>query len=125
MLKSLILWNYERGTWPYDIFCLLIVAFIFLTPKTWFEKRDVGATPTLPAIVQREAFLPGEDSFMPRGSDISGGRLFAANKRNTREFAREINFTLSTSVKPECWRSEFDSESVSLSPAFYLGVVIL
>jgi hypothetical protein len=92
MLKNLILWNYERGTWPYDIFCLLIVAFIFLTPKTWFEKRDIGATRTPPAIVQQKAFLPGEYSFMPQGGDIIGGRLLAAETRNTREFAREINF---------------------------------
>ena len=28
-----------RGTWQYDIFCLLIIAFIFLTPKAWFEKE--------------------------------------------------------------------------------------
>jgi hypothetical protein len=90
MLKNLILWNYERGTWPYDIFCLLIVAFIFLTPKAWFEKRDIGATRTPRTTVQRAAFLPGEYSFMPRGSDINGGSLFAAEKRNTK--AGEINF---------------------------------
>ena len=92
MLKNLILWNYERGTWPYDIFCLLIVAFIFLTPKTWFEKRDIGATRTPLTTVQREVFLPGEYSFMPRGSDMIGGRLFAAETRNTREYASEIIF---------------------------------
>ncbi len=39
-MKNFILWNYERGTWQYDAFCLLIIAFIFLTPKAWFEKRE-------------------------------------------------------------------------------------
>ena len=92
MLKNLILWNYERGTWPYDIFCLLIVAFIFLTPKTWFEKRDIGATRTPLTTVQREAFLPGEYSFMPRGSDMSVGRLVVAEAGKTKDFAREIIF---------------------------------
>ena len=92
MLKNIILWNYERGTWPYDIFCLLIVAFIFLTPKSWFEKRDIDATRTPLTNVQREAFLPSEYGFMSRGSDISVGRLVAAEARNIKDFAREINF---------------------------------
>ena len=43
-MKSFIQWNYERGTWQYDIFCLLIVAFIFLTPKAWFDKREMLTT---------------------------------------------------------------------------------
>jgi hypothetical protein len=91
MLKNLILWNYERGTWPYDIFCLLIVAFIFLTPKPWFEKRDIGATRPPRTTVQREAFLPGEYSFMPRGSDTNRA-AFSPPKNEYKRFAREINF---------------------------------
>ena len=39
-MKNVVLWNHERGSWQYDIFCLLIIAFIFLTPKTWFDKPD-------------------------------------------------------------------------------------
>lgn len=39
-MKNVIQWNHERGTWQYDIFCLLIIAFIFLTPKAWFEKQE-------------------------------------------------------------------------------------
>lgn len=52
-MKSVIQWNYERGTWQYDVFCLLIIAFIFLTPKTWFEKAD-KATQTVAATVKAE-----------------------------------------------------------------------
>jgi hypothetical protein len=36
-LKKIIQWEYERGTWQYDAFCLLIIAFIFLTSKSWFN----------------------------------------------------------------------------------------
>jgi len=53
-IKNFILWNHERGTWQYDIFCLLIIAFIFLTPKTWFEKREKLATQTARVIVKTE-----------------------------------------------------------------------
>ena len=45
-MKNFVQWNYERGTWQYDVFCLLIIAFIFLTPKTWFDKRERLATQT-------------------------------------------------------------------------------
>jgi hypothetical protein len=45
-LRQLIFWEHERGTWQYDIFCLLIIAFIFLTPKAWFNKGEPLATRT-------------------------------------------------------------------------------
>lgn len=36
--KSLLFWSYGRSTWQYDILCALILAFVFLTPKTWFDE---------------------------------------------------------------------------------------
>jgi hypothetical protein len=38
-LRRLIFWEFPRGTVPYDIVVLLILAFIFLTPKTWFKDQ--------------------------------------------------------------------------------------
>ncbi len=32
-------WAYERGSWPYDLICLTILALIFLTPRSWFRDR--------------------------------------------------------------------------------------
>jgi hypothetical protein len=51
-MKNIIFWNYERGTWQYDLMCLLIIAFIFLSPKTWFDNGDKKATITHRASVQ-------------------------------------------------------------------------
>ncbi|MCX6615520.1 MAG: hypothetical protein NTZ98_05400 [Acidobacteria bacterium] len=34
-----IFWNYERGTWQYDLMCALILAFIFVTPTRFFRDR--------------------------------------------------------------------------------------
>ena len=45
-LKNFILWNYSRETSVYVIFCLAIVAFIFLTPKSWFTGSGTLATRT-------------------------------------------------------------------------------
>ena len=36
-IKKIFLWEYARNTWQWDILCVLILAFIFLTPKSWFE----------------------------------------------------------------------------------------
>lgn len=38
-LKKTLNWSYERGSWQYDILCLLILAFIFLTPASLFEEK--------------------------------------------------------------------------------------
>jgi hypothetical protein len=39
VIKRSIFWSYERGSWQYDIICVLILAFIFLTPTHWFHDR--------------------------------------------------------------------------------------
>jgi hypothetical protein len=40
-----ILWTYERGSWQYDVICAIILAFIFLTPPSWFhDKPTLGLT---------------------------------------------------------------------------------
>ena len=39
MLKRFVFWDYERGSVPYDIMCILILAFIFLTPRAVFRDQ--------------------------------------------------------------------------------------
>jgi hypothetical protein len=39
-LKKLFFWNYERNTWQWDMLCVVILIFIFLTPKCWFENGE-------------------------------------------------------------------------------------
>jgi hypothetical protein len=51
-MKRWILWDHSRGTWQYDVLCLLIIAFIFLTPKSWFESAEKLATQTADSIVR-------------------------------------------------------------------------
>jgi hypothetical protein len=34
-------WTYERGTWQYDIMVVLILSFIFFTPRGWFHDQPV------------------------------------------------------------------------------------
>jgi hypothetical protein len=56
VLKKLFFWNYARNTWQWDALCVLILIFIFLTPKGWFtngERRagDGHQTPTISTLV--------------------------------------------------------------------------
>lgn len=43
-LKKVLFWSYERGSWQYDVMCVLILAFIFLSPNHIFQSR-VSAAP--------------------------------------------------------------------------------
>jgi len=71
-LKRLILWSYSRETSVYVIFCLLIVAFIFLTPKEWFNGGDYVATQTSRLIVKQSDFSPDKTVLERRVRELSG-----------------------------------------------------
>ena len=71
-LKRLILWSYSRETSVYVIFCLLIVAFIFLTPKQWFGQPDSVATQTSRLIVKQSDFSPDRAVLERRVRELSG-----------------------------------------------------
>lgn len=87
-LKRLILWNYSRETSVYVIFCLLIVAFIFLTPKSWFDNREKLATQTSRVIVQPKDFSHEKAILEQRVREITGDPnaqvLEWREKRNSR-----------------------------------------
>lgn len=61
-LKNIILWRYERASWQWDLLCFLIILFIFLTPKSWFDKREPLATQTSRLIVKAKDFSPDRDT---------------------------------------------------------------
>jgi hypothetical protein len=57
-IKSIILWSYERGSWQYDILCVVILAFIFLTPNYIFDKR-------LPTVNAQQQVGQAERTYVP------------------------------------------------------------
>src|ERR1700692_1742095 len=74
--KKIAFWNYSRTSWQWDVLCVLILVFIFLTPKGWFEnsafqrthmgqttivmKTDVvGSQLDRPELESRVRLLPG------------------------------------------------------------------
>jgi hypothetical protein len=45
--KKVVFWNYSRTSWQWDVLCVLILAFIFLTPKSWFVSNAPVQTATV------------------------------------------------------------------------------
>jgi hypothetical protein len=43
-MKRLIFWEFPRASWQYDIAVALILAFIFLTPKSLFKDQPRPAS---------------------------------------------------------------------------------
>jgi hypothetical protein len=80
ILKKIFFWNYARNTWQWDALCVLILVFIFLTPKSWFthsERSSLGEhqTPTISQLfVSPEAVENAEDmgSWEARVRTITG-----------------------------------------------------
>ncbi len=71
-ITKFVQWQHERGTWQYDVFCLLIIAFIFLTPKAWFDKRERLATQTARLIVKAQGFSLEKTVMEQRVRELSG-----------------------------------------------------
>jgi hypothetical protein len=63
-LKSIFFWRYSRTTWQYDVLCVLILVFIFLTPKSWFDNGE------LPLAVGHQT--PLTRVYLPLNEGLSG-----------------------------------------------------
>ncbi len=71
-MKDIILWKYERASPQWDVLCVLCLFFIFLTPKSWFDKRETLATRNARLIVQANGFSTEKNEMEKRVKDLSG-----------------------------------------------------
>ena len=47
ILSRMFLWSYDRGAWQYDVAVGLILVFVLLTPRHWFnDQPQVGVAAT-------------------------------------------------------------------------------
>jgi hypothetical protein len=44
MIGRFLFWDFPRGSWQYDIICVLILAFIFATPREIFRDQPKAAS---------------------------------------------------------------------------------
>lgn len=91
-----VFWSYERGSWPYDAMVVTIVAFVLLTPRSWFHD-------------QPQSIDLGSSGVQMVSEDIEGGtrvyrldaKLLAPDKRRTKsspELERETHDILSRKI---------------------------
>jgi hypothetical protein len=73
VFKRIIFWNYGRTSWQYDVLCALILAFIFLTPKSWFASEltaPAGHPKSLAASTLLLTWPAGQPATPPDMADI-------------------------------------------------------
>jgi hypothetical protein len=56
-------WTYERGTWQYDLAVILILIFVLLTPRKWFNEQPQVGDAAYAGQVQRLTSATGLDSY--------------------------------------------------------------
>ena len=59
-LKKGFFWSYPRTSWQWDVLCVLILVFIFLTPKSWFENRGIQHSLSSQSSLQQVILLDGD-----------------------------------------------------------------
>src|SRR5438132_635579 len=47
-------WTYRRGSWQYDVIVLVILAFIFLTPRNWYTPQP---TPQVTGFLKNQGII--------------------------------------------------------------------
>lgn len=71
-MKDIIQWKYERASWQWDVLCVVILIFIFFTPKVWFDNREKIATQTSRLIVKADDFPLDKTVLEKRVRELSG-----------------------------------------------------
>lgn len=58
--KKIFFWNYARNTWQWDVLCVVILIFIFLTPQSWFSNSERSQAMEHQSPIVRTVVLPAE-----------------------------------------------------------------
>jgi hypothetical protein len=96
-LLRTIFWPYERGSWPYDVMVILIVAFVLATPPRWFHDQ-----PQSSALASSSVQLVAEDPAAQTQTYRLDAKLLAPEKRaakSTPELERETHDILGRTVE--------------------------
>jgi hypothetical protein len=107
-IKGFIWWTYERGSVRYDIMVGLIVAFILLAPRAWFDDR-----PPEPQTHQIVA-LPG-------GAFRLDARLLSSETNNVEDTAERI-LKARTGKKVRVVRWEVQSGADGQAEAYHVWI---
>ena len=75
--KKAVFWTYPRTSWQWDVLCVLILIFIFLTPKSWFENSAYQRTHMSQATIMVDTDVVGaqlDKTEIERRARLKAGR---------------------------------------------------
>jgi len=108
LLVRIVFWSFERGTWPYDLAVALIVVFVLLSPRSWFNDRPPLDPPpvTAPGMVELRGIDPADggeiyrvDARLVSLSDGSAesqlkSQLYETVRKNTKRLRNSSGFEI-------------------------------
>ncbi len=108
-LARIVFWSFERGSWPYDVAVAVIVAFVLLSPRSWFEDRPVPPANAVAAA----GGVPGVEL---RGSDPAAGsqiyrvdaRLIPGTGGNPAALQQELHEAVRQNAKYLAYGTDFE-----------------
>ena len=96
-LARTLFWSYDRGSWPYDLMVIAIVAFVLLTPRQWFHDQ-----PQSIALPTSDVQLVSEDSATQTSTYRLDANVLPLAKRTSKptpELERETHDILGRAVE--------------------------
>lgn len=99
-LKKILFWSYDRGSWQYDIMCVLILAFIILAPNRVFE----GHGSVKPTIVRADEIGPVspdrlQEAILAHLRQKTGNEMTISRIEQTQDSSGELYVVYATKSK--------------------------
>src|ERR1043165_265782 len=70
--KKIVFWSYSRTSWQWDVLCVFILVFIFLTPKSWFENSEFRRPKTVIIAAEVVGSQADRPSIERRAKEVAG-----------------------------------------------------
>jgi hypothetical protein len=83
-VRKIVFWTYPRTSWQWDVLCVLILVFIFLTPKSWFDTREIRRQKTIVIsadVVGMQGDRTGIERLAKDVAERPAGRVMAVRER--------------------------------------------
>ncbi len=107
-MKRFLLWSFERGSIQYDFICIVIIAFIFLTPPAAFDDR--------PDFMR----VPG-DQVILRTSDDNGHTVFTVKaEKGTQQAVDRLKGTIEGPFKVSRTEPVYDTTGMVVAYSIWV-----
>jgi hypothetical protein len=83
-VRKIVFWTYPRTSWQWDVLCVLILVFIFLTPKSWFANTEFRRQRTVVISAEVIGAQTDREGIERRAKEVAArptGRVIAVRER--------------------------------------------